>query len=312
MLAQLLEMHPEDLRLSLLHYPLMGIHDKASLAGQAAEAAGVQGAFWPMHDLLFDRQPEWSNLEPAAFPDWLITAAGDLDLDTTLFEEDLRGGRFAQRMQDAYDEAYRMGIPGTPFIVINGQRFMIEPSLLNLEQHVRLALLETQRYDEYPPITIQAATEYLAHIHLSIGEVVIQLFPESAPIAVNSFIFLAREGWFDGNAIYRVQPGRYVESGDPSGLGYGDPGYHFYNEIDPTLSFDAPGVVAMSSMGPSTNGSRFIITLGPLPELDGSRTIFGQVLQGLELMNSLQARDPAEDLLLPPEAIIQYVEIEER
>ena len=80
----------------------------------------------------------------------------------------------------------------------------------------------------------------------------------------------------------------------------------------PEPVFEAPGVVAMSSMGPSTNGSRFFITLGPLPELDGSRTIFGQVLQGLELLNSLQARDPAEDLLLPPEAIIQFVEIEEQ
>ena len=311
-LAQLLEMHPEDLRLSFRHFPLMGRHDKASLAGQAAEAAGVQEAFWPMHDLLYDRFQQWVNLDPDDFMDWLVAAAGDLALDTTSFEDDLRSGRYAQHMQDAYSEALSIGIPGTPFILINGQPSLIDPTLQNLEQRIRLALLETQRYDEYPAMLIDQDAEYLALLHLSIGEVVIRLLPESAPLAVNSFVFLAREGWFDGNAIYRVLPGRYIESGDPSALGNGDPGYHFNTEIDPSLSFDTSGLVAMSSSGPDTNGSRFLITLNPLPQLDGTRTIFGQVERGLELLRSLQARDPIEDFLLPPEAVILSIEIEEQ
>lgn len=311
-LAQLLEMHPEDLRFSFRHFPLISRHDKASLAGQAAEAAGSQDAFWPMHDLLYDRYQQWVNLDPDGFMDWLVAAAGDLALDTTSFEDDLRSGRYAQLMQDAYREALSIGIPGTPFILINGQPFPIDPTLQNLEQRIRLALLETQRYDGYPAMLIDQDAEYLALLHLSIGEVVIRLLPESAPLAVNSFVFLAREGWFDGNAIYLVQPGRYIESGDPSALGYGDPGYHFNTEIDPSLSFDASGLVAMSSSGPDTNGSRFLITLNPLPQLDGTRTIFGQVELGLELLRSLQARDPIEDFLLPAEAVILSVEIEEQ
>jgi cyclophilin family peptidyl-prolyl cis-trans isomerase len=311
-LAHLRDLHPGDLRVIFRHFPLMQIHDKASIAGQAAEAAGAQGAFWPMHDLLFDRHQEWVDLTPLEFTDWLVRAAEELALDTAQFKEELEGEQYAQLMTDSLNEGVRLGIPGTPFILINSQPSLLEPSLLNLEQAVRLALIAARRYDEYPSMAVDPDTEYVARLHLSIGEIVVQLYPQSAPLAVNSFIFLAREGWFDNNAIYRVVPGQYVESGDPTDLGYGNPGYHFETEIDPSLRFDAPGMVAMSSIGPGTNGSRFFITLASLPELDGSRTIFGKVISGLELLESLPARDPAEDLFIPAEAVIQFVEIEEK
>jgi cyclophilin family peptidyl-prolyl cis-trans isomerase len=311
-LAQFREMHPDDLRVIFSHFPLTPIHDKASIAGQAAEAAGAQGAFWSMHDQLFDRYQAWIDLEPGEFTDWLVDLAGSLELDVTQFEADLRGGRYADLMDEAFNEAVRIGIPGTPFVLINGQPFPIEPSLLNLEQGFRLLMLSAQRYDQYPPMTIDPDIEYYATLYLTIGEIVIQLFPQSAPRAVNSFVFLAREGWFDDNAIYHVEPGLYVETGDPSGLGYGDPGYHFDTEVDPSLIFDVPGLVALNSSGPGTNGSSFFITLAPLPELNGTRTIFGRVVSGLELLESLQIRDPIEDLLIPAEAIVQFVEIEER
>ncbi len=311
-LAQLREMHPDDLRVIFTHFPLMPIHDKASLAGQAAEAAGAQGAFWSMHDLLFDRYQEWIDLDPSEFTDWLVGVAGDLELDVTQFELDLRGGRYAELMSDAFDEAARIGVPGTPFVLFNGRPFPIEPSLLNLEQGFRLLMLTAQQYAQYPPMTIDPDIEYYATLHLTTGELVIQLFPQSAPLAVNSFVFLAREGWYDGNPIYHVEPGLYVATGDPSGLGYGDPGYHFKTENDPSLLFDAPGLVAMNSSGPGTNGSSFFITLAPLPMLDGTRTIFGRVVSGLKLLESLPARESIEDLLITPEAIVLFVEVEER
>jgi cyclophilin family peptidyl-prolyl cis-trans isomerase/protein-disulfide isomerase len=309
---QLVDLHPDELRLIYRHYPQINIHDKASLAGQAAEAAGAQGAFWLMHDALFDRQQEWIHLEPEAFVPWLTAAAEDLGLDQVRFESDLVSSRYEQLMLDAYAEAVALSIPWTPFLLINGRPFTIETTLNNLEQAVRLALLETRTYTEYPPMQIDIQGEYIARLRLSIGEVVIQLLPASAPLAVNSFVFLAGEGWFDGNIFYRVQPGQYVESGDPSALGFGGPGYYFRTEIDPALNFDNPGMIALSSLGPNTNGSRFFITLKPLPELEGTRTIFGRVISGLELLDSLQARDPIDDLLVPAETVIQSVEIEER
>ena len=312
LLAQLLELHPEELRLAYRHYPLLDIHDKASLAGQAAEAAGAQGAFWSMHDALFDRQQEWIDLESSAFMTWLISIAEELGLDRIAFEDDLTNGEYEQLILDAHAEAVALSIPWTPFMLINGQPYTIETTLNNLEQAVRLALLDTQKYTEYPPMQIDLEREYIAHIHLTIGEVVIQLLPTSAPLAVNNFVFLAGEGWFNGNIFYLVRPGQYVECGDPSALGYGDPGYHFQTEIDPSLDFGNPGMLAMSSLGPNTNGSRFFISLKPLPHLEGTRTIFGIVLSGLELLNSLQIRDPIADLMIPPETVILSVDIEVR
>ena len=107
------------------------------------------------------------------------------------FEDDLVSGQFEQIVLEAYAEAVSLGVPWTPFLLINGQPYTIETTLINLEQAVRLAWLQTRTYTEYPPMEIDIQGEYIAHLHLSIGEVVIQLLPESAPLAVNSFVFLA-------------------------------------------------------------------------------------------------------------------------
>jgi cyclophilin family peptidyl-prolyl cis-trans isomerase len=139
----------------------------------------------------------------------------------------------------------------------------------------------------------------------------IQLYADTAPVAVNSFVFLARRGWFDGNEIFHVVPGLMVEAGDPTGTGFGTPGYHFDLE-ESSRSFDGPGVVGVSSTGPGTNGSQFFVTLAPLPSLDGSRTIMGQVVAGLDHLQALAAREPLSDLLLPAAGVILSVTIEER
>jgi len=111
--------------------------------------------------------------------------------------------------------------------------------------------------------------------------------------------------------IFRVEPGALVETGDPSDTGFGDAGYHLPDEIDAAWNFDEAGVVALSSAGPGSGGSRFFITLQPLPLLNGSRTVFGRVVEGLDLLMDLPAREPAIDLLSPDAAIVRRVRIEE-
>ena len=128
---------------------------------------------------------------------------------------------------------------------------------------------------------------------------------------MNSFVFLAREGWYDGVGLFRIEPSALVESGDPSETGFGDAGYHLPDEIDPRWTFDEPGILALSSAGPGSGGSRFFITLTPLPLLTGSRTIFGRVVEGLELLSGLPGRDPTLDLLSPRAAVIRHIRIEE-
>lgn len=118
----------------------------------------------------------------------------------------------------------------------------------------------------------------------------IQLFPDKAPLAVNSFLFLARQGWYDGVTFHRVLIGFAAQAGDPSGTGKGNPGYFFFNDEINDLKFDKPGMVGVANSGPNTNGSQFFITFAPEPHLDGGYTIFGQVISGL---------DVAEQLTLP-------------
>jgi cyclophilin family peptidyl-prolyl cis-trans isomerase len=126
------------------------------------------------------------------------------------------------------------------------------------------------------------------------GEFVIQLFPDKAPITVNSFVFLAREGYFDGVTFHRVLDGFMAQGGDPTGTGGGGPGYTFVNE-DSDLRFDKAGVVAMANAGRDTNGSQFFITFGPTPQLDGGYTIFGQVISGMDVVNGLTRRNPQQN-----------------
>ena len=162
-----------------------------------------------------------------------------------------------------------------------------------------------------PAMTIDPAKKYLATIKMAKGgEFVIQLFPDKAPITVNSFVFLARQGFYDGVTFHRVLDGFMAQGGDPTGTGNGGPGYQFVNE-DSDLKFDKAGVVAMANAGRDTNGSQFFVTFGPQPRLDGGYTIFGQVISGMDVVNGLTRRDPDTSPTFQGDAI-QTVTIEEQ
>lgn len=146
-----------------------------------------------------------------------------------------------------------------------------------------------------PSMSIDTHKQYFANIKMAKGgEFVMQLYPEKAPITVNSFVFLARQGFYNGVTFHRVLEGFMAQGGDPTGTGQGGPGYEFVNEKS-DLKFDKPGVVAMANAGADTNGSQFFITFGPQPQLDGGYTIFGQVTSGMEVVNGLTRRDPDQN-----------------
>jgi cyclophilin family peptidyl-prolyl cis-trans isomerase len=310
-LLAVFDRHPEDIQLVFRHFPILPEYDKDSLAGQAAEAAGRQGLFWAMVRHLASRYPDWSVLPPEGFRQWLAEEAPGLGLDPAEFSADLDGGRFAPLMVEAFQEASGAGIPGVPTVFLNRVPLRLSLTALNLESAVRLELLAQDQYAEAPPMEIDPTHGYTAYLEFDQSEVVVQLLPQAAPGAVNSFVFLARQGWFDGMTFFRVEPGALVESGDPSDTGFGDAGYHLPDEIDPAWTFDEAGVAALSSVGPGSGGSRFFITLQPLPLLNGSRTVFGRVVEGLDLLGGLPARDPALDLLSPDGTVIRRVRIEE-
>lgn len=144
---------------------------------------------------------------------------------------------------------------------------------------------------------------YQAHVKMENGEAfIIQLHAEQSPETANSFVFLAREGFFNGVTFHRVLDGFMAQGGDPTGTGSGGPGYQFDNE-DSDLTFDQAGVVAMANAGRDTNGSQFFITFGPTLHLNGGYTIFGQVVEGMSVVNGLRRRDPQKNPNFPGDAI---------
>ena len=125
------------------------------------------------------------------------------------------------------------------------------------------------------------------------GEFIIDLFEKDAPITVNNFVFLAREGFYNGVTFHRVIPGFIAQSGDPTGTGAGGPGYRFQDEFSPNLRHDRPGILSMANSGPGTNGSQFFITFLPTPHLDNVHSVFGVVTDGMDVVSGLTPRDPA-------------------
>ena len=148
------------------------------------------------------------------------------------------------------------------------------------------------QYDSAPPMMVDASTKYFANVEMENGgQFKMELYPDKAPITVNSFVFLACKGFFDGTTFHRVLEGFMAQGGDPTGTGAGGPGYQFVNE-DSDLTFDKDGVVAMANAGRDTNGSQFFITFGAQDFLNGGYTIFGQVTEGMDVVNSITRRDP--------------------
>lgn len=309
-LEALRAMHPDQIQLIYRQFPLLVLNDKAGLAAELALAADAQGAFWEMHDLLLSQQQTWSDSTGDQFIEWAIQTSNSIDLDGDQIGSDLRNGVYSQAAEDAFTQGISSGLPGTPFLLLNGEWFRASPTLTNLEAAIRLELLGEIQYEQPPEFEIDAGSLYYAHLRLNTGEVVIQLFPESAPVTVANFVFLARQGWFNDTIFHRIVPDRFVEGGDPSATGLGGPGYFLPDELDPNLQFDRPGRIAMANAGPDTNGSKFAITLLAMPEWQGSRTIFGQVIEGLSLLSNLNERDPLDDLLTAPQVKIIEVEIE--
>jgi cyclophilin family peptidyl-prolyl cis-trans isomerase len=160
-----------------------------------------------------------------------------------------------------------------------------------------------------PSGDLDTSKAYRARFKTQRGEFVVQLHGDKAPMTVENFVNLARSGFYDGTTFHRVIPGFMAQGGDPTGTGRGGPGYSFRDEFVPSLRHDGPGVLSMANAGPNTNGSQFFITFGPTPHLDGRHSVFGRVVEGMEVVNALRERDPDRDP--NPGDTIETIEIEE-
>ena len=134
------------------------------------------------------------------------------------------------------------------------------------------------------------------------------MFDDDAPLTVENFVKLARSGYYDGTTFHRVLQGFMAQGGDPTATGSGGPGYRFKDEFS-DRGHDSPGVLSMANSGPGTNGSQFFITFVPTPHLNGGHTVFGKVVEGLDVALNIRLRDPNTDVR--PGEKIQTIEIDE-
>ena len=310
-LADLQQQYEEEVRIVLRQYPQPEIYDKSLLAAYAVDAAGLENRYWQMNNILYSLQSDWVNLSAEEFTEWLVEQAETLDITRAQWEANMASDSVRSRIAQTIDEAAGLQISATPILFFNNVmvRTGIDPDSLTVL--VDYFLLPEKAYTVCPAFEIDTTKSYTARFTTEKGDILFELFDDAAPQSVNSFISLARDGWYDGSTFFRVIPGFVAQGGDPSNSGLGTPGYGISSEVDPALRFDTPGLLALNRNTDGLSGSQFFITYTELPEMDGQFTIIGRVIEGMSVVNSLRPRDPEADEILLPADILISVTIEE-
>ena len=322
-LTKLYEAYPEDVRLVFRHFPLVSMHQNASLGSQAIEAAALQGNFVDLKNRIFEGQATWSEYEEDAFEAWVLEQAEDLGLDSEQLKADMNSQEIVDKVEASRQEALGIGLQGTPTLFVNGISFeayqagnrdfaTMERILLFWKNVETVKAMQSNEYEECPPMVIDPAREYTATIETEKGDITLELYADIAPTTVNTFVFLANDGWYDDVTFHRVIEGHVAQAGDPTGTGFGSPGFTYGLELDPDYRFDDVGVIGMANSGPDANGSQFFITYEPKPTLDGNFTVFGKVIDGMDVVENLTPRDPSSGGNLPLGDKILTISIQEK
>jgi peptidyl-prolyl cis-trans isomerase B (cyclophilin B) len=155
-----------------------------------------------------------------------------------------------------------------------------------------------KQYSKPPEMQIDPKKNYTATIKTNRGDIVVDLFADKTPRTVNNFVFLAKDGFYNGVKFHRVIPDFMIQTGDPMGTGSGGPGYRFADEFHPELRHSGPGVLSMANAGPGTNGSQFFITHVRTEWLDDRHSVFGQVSEGQDVVNAIRQGDVMEEVTI--------------
>lgn len=286
-----MEKYPDDVRLVYRALPLDSLHPTAPLAAQAAEAAGMQGKFWEMYEAIFSNQATLAPMTAEELKAELTKHAEEIGLDVDQFVEDMESQEVVDKITKGTEAMFAAGVSSTPTVLANG-RPLGDWRGNYLSNIIEVLKAEEEMAGECPEWVIDQSKTYTATIKTKDGEMVLELYPEAAPLAVNSFVYLARKGFYDGVTFHRVYHTFMAQSGDPTGTGWSGAGYQYREEISPDLTFDEPYMVgvAKSSM-PGTSGSQFFITYVPYPSLNGGYTIFGRLIDGIDVFEKITERD---------------------
>jgi peptidyl-prolyl cis-trans isomerase B (cyclophilin B) len=159
--------------------------------------------------------------------------------------------------------------------------------------------MEIKSYSSPPKMQLDPNKHYTATIETEKGNLVLELFASDVPVTVNNFVFLAREGFYDNTTFHRVIANFMAQGGDPTGTGTGGPGYKFADEF--TEHTHVTGALSMANAGPDTNGSQFFICYAPQPHLDGHHSVFGQLIEGMDILKQLKNGDVIKRMVIEEE-----------
>ena len=298
-------MYPDDVRIVFRFRPFQeSFHDKSYTASQAMVAAGKQGKFTEFKNFLFERQYQdtsdakqaamaaeefWGSLALGDFDAWLEERVGDLGIDYDQLYKDMYDEDVIAQVKAWADEATALGFTGTPTLLINGYQWPESSRGLEVFTiYLRLLKNKEVELDACAPTVIDENKSYSATITTTKGDITVDLFADKAPLAVNSFVYLAQQGWYDNLPILSSE--EFTLSGDPSDTGYGGAGYAYMDETN-DLTFDEPGMLSVYSIWPGYgyNGSMFFINKIALTD-QNDRVIFGQVTSGMDVVDSITLR----------------------
>ncbi len=333
-----LDAHP-DVRLVYRHFPLPELRDMSMLVAEAAEAAGAQGKFWEMHDLLFaearegyslysmlqsqplseEQQMEvlemlnayWIAMDLEAARERVGEFAEELRLDMAAFDQALDEGTYTSKVQLQMMLAADLQLPGTPTLIFDDYLFPTDMGFSYEGLAAFRTLLDnrdTLFYAASPEMTLDVSAEYRATLQTSLGDVEVQLLPHLAPVHANSFIFLAQEGWYDGAEFFFVQQDFASVTGDPTNTTIGYPGYQCLGEEREFVPNE--GLVWMFSNG------QFFITLGPaayeqlvlMSQTPAEFALLGEVVEGMDILRAMGER-MMSDHDAPPAEVLRGITI---
>ncbi len=295
-LESIQSLYPEDVRVV---FRIVTTSGNSYIAAQAAEAANMQGKFTEMKDVLFEYQATWYYYTEDEFHAWLDEQATAFDMDVDQFNADMEDEATIAKLDRNREMVDEIGITGTPTLYINNRQYIQSRSVALFAILINLMNNSDRMLGACPSIDSTFTGDLQAIISTTKGDIVVDLYEDTAPYTVAYFKYLAENGWYDNNNVF-VSTSEYMISGDPSNTQYGDPGFAFFNESsDQTL--DEEGLlVSFNQLGEGYNTGMFMITKGAVTgyEFPYGYSVFGKVIEGMDVLNSIEDRyfslDPAD------------------
>jgi cyclophilin family peptidyl-prolyl cis-trans isomerase/protein-disulfide isomerase len=296
-LETLQQLYPQDVRIVFRYVTTGGVSD---IAAQAAEAANNQGKFNEMKDALFANQATWYYYSEDEFRTWLGDQATAFGMDVDQFNTDMVDENLLNKITFNRSQVDDLGITGTPTLYVNDRQYSPyqDRSIYTLATMVNVMNIADKKLAACPAVDTNSTKDLQAVISTDKGDIVVDLYEDSAPYTVAYFKYLADSGWYDANQIF-VSTDEYIISGDPSNTLYGGPGFVFYNEYTAEQTLDEGGLlVSFNRLGTGYNSGSFMLTKTAVADFSGDLTVFGKVVEGMDVLNALTDRpyslDPAD------------------